>query len=106
MKIEPTGHYVLIKPDAVEELSKGGIVIPIQNKTAELLATVTGVIAKIGPNAWRAFDDGLPWANIGDRVFITKNVGKLIKDQDTAEEYFLITDENVLAVITEGEMNG
>lgn len=99
--IEPTGHHVIIKPDQVEEKSSGGIVVVSSEdlKKREQAATTTGVIVSIGINAWKAFDDGTPWAEVGDRVFFTRHVSKTIKDPVTDQEYFLMTDDNVLAII-------
>ena len=49
--ITPTGHHVLIKPDAVEEKSEGGILLQTafdQNTlTREKAATTTGVIVAV-----------------------------------------------------------
>ena len=99
--LEPTGHHVLIKPDEVEEVTETGIVVITdeQSKRRELAATTTGEIVAVGRNAWKAFDDGEPWAHVGDRVYFTKHVSKVIEDNNT--EYFLMTDDNVLCIIRE-----
>ena len=102
MMLEPTGHHVLIRPDEVEEISEGGIVV-VSDETQrkrEHAATTTGTIVAVGKNAWKAFDDGEPWANVGDRVYFTRHVSKDIKDGD--EHYFLMTDDNVLCILKEG----
>lgn len=100
--IEPTGHHVIVKPDPVEKFSKGGIVIGLDNQhDRELAATTTGILVSIGMNAWQAYDDGKPWAKIGDRVYFTRHVSKIIKDALTQEEFFLMTDDNILAIIKE-----
>lgn len=99
--IEPTGHHVIVKPDPVEEVSKGGIVVTASTDLLkrEQAATVTGTIVSIGINAWKAFDDSTPWAKVGDRVYYTKHVSKVVKDPETQEEFFLMTDDNILAII-------
>jgi len=99
--IVPTGHHVIVKPDPVEEVSKGGIVVTANNDLLkrEQAATVTGTIVAIGVNAWKAFDDSTPWAKVGDRVYYTKHVSKVVKDPETQEELFLMTDDNILAII-------
>ena len=101
--IEPTGHHVIVKPDHVQELSKGGILITASSDMLkrEQAATTTGVIVSIGVNAWKAYDGGEPWAAVGDRVYYTKHVSKTIKDEVTQEEFFLMTDDNILAIIKE-----
>lgn len=98
--ITPKGHYVLIKPDEVSETSEGGIILN-NNVRQERAATVTGEIVAIGPMAWKAFDGAdpnwVPWAEVGERVYFTKYVSKVIIDEETEVEYFLISDENILA---------
>ena len=96
MKIEPCGHRVIVKPDPVEEISKGGIVVSVgDKKEREQAAQTTGVIVAIGPTAWQAFDDGKPWAAVGDRVFYAKYGGW--KFDHEGVEYRLLNDEDVTA---------
>lgn len=97
----PTGHHVLIKPDEVEKVSEGGIVLQASFDNSlqqrERAATTTGEIVAVGKTAWLDFAGDEPWAKVGDRVYFTRHVAKEIKDGE--EEYFLMTDENVLCVI-------
>jgi len=97
MVIVPAGHRVMIKPDDVEKKTASGIVLPVDEKK-EKAATVIGTIVAIGPNAWRAFDDGLPWATIGDRVYYIKYAGKFVGKE---EEFIVVNDEDIIAVIRE-----
>ncbi len=108
MKISPKGHYVLIKPDSLEEQDEvykaakaAGIVLDSASTDREFAATQTGTIVAIGNMAWKAFDRSDPdweqWAKVGERVFFQKFVSKQIIDEDTQEEYFLMADENILA---------
>ena len=103
--IRPTGHHVLIKPDDIEEVSEGGIVLQTAFDSSlqarERAATTTGIIVAVGETAWKDFGDGRPWAQVGDHVYFTRHVSKSIKDGD--DEYFLMTDENVLCVIRSGK---
>ncbi len=92
--IAPVGHRVLIQPDPVDEVSKGGIIM-VQDKRQQE-AQATGVIIAIGPSAWKAFDDGSPWAQVGDRVYYAKYGGYLVKDGQA--EYRLLNDEDICAV--------
>lgn len=99
--LEPTGHHVLIKPDAVEKVSDGGIVLQAaydnNMQSRERAATTAGTIIAVGKTAWLDFAGSEPWAEVGDRVYFTRHVSKTIKDGD--DEYFLLTDENVICVI-------
>lgn len=100
MKIKAVGHYVLIEPDKAEETSAGGIVISLDT-TREQAATTQGVIVDVGPNAWKAFDDGEPWAQVGNHVVFAKYAAKEIVDPETEKVYFLMSDENIIAKIGE-----
>jgi chaperonin GroES len=97
--IVPAGHRVLVKVEDAEEVTKGGIVIPktIADKNTE--ANIIGELVAIGDTAWKAFDDGVPWAKIGDRVAFAKYGGFIIADPDTGEQFRLLNDEDITAVI-------
>jgi co-chaperonin GroES (HSP10) len=90
----------LILPDVVEEKTAGGIILAQTTKDRDQQATMRGTVAKVGINAWKAFDDGTPWAKEGDKVVFRKYAGEVIKDGDT--EYRVTNDEDILAVIKEG----
>ena len=95
--LEPAGHRVLILPDQVEEKTAGGIILAQTTKERDQQATMRGTVVKVGVNAWKAFDDGTPWAKEGDRVVFRKYAGEVIKDGDT--EYRVVNDEDILCVV-------
>lgn len=97
--IEPAGHRVLVKVEEVEKKTAGGIIIAdtIRDKMTE--ANIFGTIVKIGQNAWKAFDDGIPWAKEGDRVAFAKYGGFVIEDPNTKEQFRLLNDEDITAII-------
>lgn len=97
MKFEPCGHRVLVLPDVVEEKTAGGIILAQTTKDRDQQATMRGTVIKVGINAWKAFDDGLPWAQEGDRVVFRRYAGEVVKDGDT--EYRVINDEDCLCII-------
>lgn len=98
--IEPAGHRVLIKPDIVEEKTAGGIILAQTTKDRDQQATMRGTVVNVGVNAWKAFDDGTPWASEGDKVVFRKYAGEVIKDGE--EEYRVVNDDDILAVIKGG----
>ncbi len=104
MKLTPAGHRILVKKVAVveETVSKGGIVIQ-ETGTQEQrqIAEQLGVVVSLGPNAYKAFDDGSPWCKVGDTVLMTKYCGEWRKDEATGEIYQIINDEDVLALVVE-----
>lgn len=96
MSIAPVGHRVLVKPLPLEKQSKGGIILTTDDRKEK--AQVRGTVVAIGPNAWKAFDDGEPWCKVGDEVWFAQYGGYLVRDPETDEEYRLLNDEDVCAV--------
>jgi co-chaperonin GroES (HSP10) len=103
--IKVCGHYVLIKPEKMKKKTKSGLILPDAMVNKENVASVRGTLVGVGDNAWKAFDGGDPWAEIGDKVYFKRHVSDRIqddtdKDEDgEPQEYFLMADENILAVI-------
>jgi chaperonin GroES len=98
---KPAGHRVLIKPDEIEEVSKGGIVLHTTNKDREADAQISGTLVAVGPNAWKAFDDGVPWAKVGDKVLFAKYGGYPLKIK--GEMYRVMNDEDITAIVQEAD---
>jgi chaperonin GroES len=101
--VSPAGHRVLVKPDVIEEKSSGGIILAHENKGRVQQAQVTGTIVEIGPNAWKDFSDGTPWAKKGDRVLFAKFGGYEIKVK--GELHRVMNDEDITAIVQEDDEN-
>jgi len=97
--IVPAGHRVLIKAEDVDEKTRGGLYLSPTTMERRKNERVIGTIVSIGMNAWKAFDGGEPWAKEGDKIFYARYGGSTIKDPDTQEEFILLNDEDVLAVV-------
>ena len=100
--IRPAGHRVLVKVQEAETVTAAGIIIPDAISERQAEANVFGEIVAVGPTAWRAFDDGQPWAKVGDLVAFAKYGGFVIEDPDTKERFILLNDEDITAVIERG----
>ena len=106
LPLKPCGHYVLVKPDPVEQTTASGLVVMTkETKKREEVARIEGTLVAVGPQAWVAFG-GEPWAEVGDRVYIKRHVSDIYEDEadyvdDKPQKYFLMADENILAVIEE-----
>ena len=90
--IRPVEYKVLIKPRKVEEKTEGGIFIPDSAKEKEEFAKAEGEIIAVGAIA---FTDP-PWLDcpkVGDFVIFDRYAGVEV------EEYRLINDKEILAVI-------
>lgn len=100
--IEPLDVRVLVHPDPVVEVTKGGIFLPDQVKESEKFATVKATLVAVGVNAFAeakanpSFTAPAP----GDRVMIAKYGGVQIKGDD-GNEYRLMNDEDVVALLKE-----
>lgn len=95
--ISPAGHRVLVRPAKLEEKSAGGIILKHDERKEK--AQIKGTVIAIGPNAWKAFDDGAPWAAVGDEVYFAQYGGYLIRDPKTDEEFRLLNDEDICAIV-------
>lgn len=100
--LEALLNRVIVKPDPIEEVSAGGILIAQTDSYVrqEKSETSTGVIVDIGPAAWLdPVLGGEPCCEIGDRVVYAKYSGKFVTDPDDGEEYSVINDDAVQARI-------
>ena len=99
--IEPLDVRVLVHPDPVEEVTKGGIILAPTITEKEKFATVKATLVAVGVNAFAeakanpAFVSPQP----GDRVMIAKYGGVNIKGDD-GREYRLMNDEDCVAILT------
>lgn len=94
--IIPTGGHILVKPEKVNEKTAGGIYMPESSREKEQQAATTGILVAVGSSAWADLDDGMPWANVGDRISYSRYAGISMTGQD-GEDYVLINDNDVLA---------
>lgn len=101
MAIKPAGHRVLVRPDKVDE-KEGSLFLPAEVRARMGDAQIFGSVVSLGPNAFKAFDDGVPWCAAGDRVAFAKYGGFIIQDPETKELFRLLNDEDICAVISEG----
>jgi len=107
LKIKVPGHRILVKPEAVEKVSTGGIVIarPGQGDKLEFMGTDRGTVVQVGPLAWHHLDHDSPdwaaWCKEGDKVMFARYCGKVIKHPETEEEFFLMNDEDIQVVLVE-----
>lgn len=116
--ITPFGDKVLVKPDIIEEVSAGGIVLPSSTVDQHMMAQTSGTLVAIGPEAWQHYtevtknQEGSTWqvvkrglskpqAAVGDKVMFAKYGGQSVWGKD-GEEYRMLLDEDLVAGIEEG----
>lgn len=101
--IFPTEFKVLVLPKAVEEITRGGIILAAQTADSEKFATIEGTIVAVSHLAFTYATEG-EWAGKkpkpGDRVIFAKYAGVRHKARD-GQEYLLVNDKDIVATIEE-----
>ena len=95
-RIQPTEFRVLVQLDPVEEITKGGIVLPSQTKERNQAKELFATVLKVGGNAFQ--DWAAPVPKVGDRVMIAKYSGER-PPIDESLTYAIVNDKDVIAVI-------
>lgn len=104
IKVKAVGHRVIVIPDPVEEVTKGGIVLAVDKKREEASAQ-KGTVHSVGPSAWKSELYGYgkpgwePWCVSGDRIFFARYAGKIFRDGK--QIYMVINDDDVQCLITD-----
>ena len=97
--ISPTEFKILVRPDKVEEKTKGGLLLPQEAREREQAASTAGEIVAISPLAFTYADwpvtSGPP--KVGDRIIFGRYSGMTVKGND-GEEYRLIADKEIAGV--------
>lgn len=91
------GNRVVLKPCEAEDKTPGGVILPDTAKERPL----KGVVIAIGPGI--RLENGMvvpPDVKVGETVVYRSFAGFPIKDGD--EEYIVINENDILAVIEEG----
>ncbi len=114
MKVKPTGYYVLLKEQEVEEVTEGGIILPQDHVDREQTGIDEGVIVAFGPTSFHGVA-GIPeveegntltaeqrasrWGcKVGDRVIFNRYDGKGLQEK-LGEQYRLVQDQHLISVV-------
>ncbi len=100
INLRPLGDRVVVEPLSEHERgkeTKGGIFIP---ETTEKERSEQGVVVAVGPGKVGEHGEVLPMSlKAGDKVLFTKYGPDEVKID--GKEYFILSESNVLAVVTE-----
>jgi co-chaperonin GroES (HSP10) len=107
--IIPAGHRVLVEQvdfqeqdEVYKSATAVGIVLVHDKNVRNQESVDVGTIVLVGPNAWKGFDGGEPWAQIGDTIVFARHAGKRVDDPAAKDRHFLVlNDDDVVAVIKE-----
>ncbi|HBV96077.1 MAG: molecular chaperone GroES [Peptococcaceae bacterium BICA1-7] len=92
--IRPLGERVVVKPLPLEEVTKGGIVLPDTAKEKPQEGEVVAV------GSGRLLDNGTRVAidlKVGDKILFSKYAGNEVKISDV--EYLIMREADILGVI-------
>ena len=120
--IFPRGNHILVKPDAIEEYTEGGIVIPESVREPHQQAVAYGTLIAIGPDFCihsvevmdRSMSNGQfrvierktrryseDFAEVGDRISYASHSGRKYFGED-GETYSVMNDTDITSIVTEG----
>ena len=102
--IRPLGHRVLVLPDDITETDEvlkrakdaGLEVVADKQMEREQASQCEATVVAIGPSAWADTHDGIPQAQVGDRVLLGKYAGILVLGKDK-KMYRLVWDLDLTA---------
>lgn len=99
--VDPLDMRVLVLPDPVEEVTKGGIILADATKEQAKYATVKATLIAAGETAWAEAIAGGRFTppQPGQRVMIAKYGGSVFKGDD-GREYRIMNDEDVIGVLS------
>ena len=105
---EPMGRRILILPYKGKKTTKGGLHLPDEHVDREALATVCGLVLKVGPLAYKdssKFDytwgHSRAWCKQGDWVIFGRYAGARFRID--GGEVRLLNDDEILATIDNPE---
>lgn len=105
--LKPLEFNVVVKPDAAEERTAGGIILTTQTVDADKLASDSGTIVALSPLAfsYAEWPEGTQLPQVGDKVVYARYAGTLRKAKPGSDEEDLriLKDKDIMAVIEPAE---
>lgn len=98
--IKPIEFNVLVKQDAVQEKTQGGLYISDESQERDRHAQTRGTLIASSPMAF-TYDDwpeGETPPQVGSRVIFTRHAGTFVEGLD-GEEYRVVKDKDIVGVI-------
>jgi chaperonin GroES len=96
MNFRPIRDKILVKPKPVEEVSKGGIIIPETAKDAP----VEGNVLAVGEGILNRDGETVPLSiSIGDNILYKKNGTTITEIEHDGEKYLIMSEFDILGVI-------
>ena len=96
--IVPVEYKVLIRLDAIEQKTAGGIFIPDERKDRDQWAQVEGELMAVGGDAFKDWNGRGPIPKVGDRVLVSKYAGER-PDKDESNPHRICMDKDICAIL-------
>lgn len=96
--ITPVDMRVLVRPDPVEEVTKGGIIVADVTKDKQKYAGTKATLVAVGSNAFVDWGEKADKPKPGDRVHFAQYSGSWIKGEDGVE-YVILNDKDLTSVL-------
>ncbi len=97
MNIRPLRDKVIVKPRPVEEMSKGGIIIPDTAKDAP----VEGTVVAVGSGILNRDGNVIPLeVNVGDNILYRKNAQTVTEIEVGGDKYLITSEIDILSVVS------
>lgn len=95
----PAEFNIVIRMDATEQKTPGGIILPATKTDRDELATDEGTLIAVSPHAftYAEWPEGTRQPQVGDRVLFAQYAGRIWKRGDAT--YRILKDKDIVAVI-------
>jgi co-chaperonin GroES (HSP10) len=95
--INPVGWRILIEPQEVKKVSKGGILLTTETSAErEQMGNTTGIVVAMGDQCFN--DQDTKWCVVGDKVIFAKYAGLLYLGKD-GKQYRMINDKDITGTL-------
>ena len=110
----PEGTKVVVKPDTIEEMTKGGLFVPDTVRDQHQHSVTRGVLIALGPSADVKFCEEGDFtgvskreAVVGDRVMFVKFAGASLRLEEGRDrvEYRILQDADIVCYIDSDEVD-
>jgi chaperonin GroES len=96
MNIKPLRDKILVQPKPVDEVSKGGIIIPETAKDSP----VEGTVLAVGSGIINRDGELIPLdVSVGDSVLYKKTGQTITEIEQNGDKYLIMSEFDILAVI-------
>ena len=100
---DPTGWRILVLPYKGQGKTKGCVILTDETMQERTYTTVTGLVLKIGPDAYKdekRFPDG-PWCKKNDWIIFGRYAGSRVGIE--GGEVRILNDDEIIAVVKDPE---